>query len=125
MKKISFFIAFLTLATVTGCNKSSKLTCTQSKDFTTAKLDTETVITFKGDYATKTETTMQASFDNEESAKSFAEKYEDKDDYKVEQSGTSVTIKNVQEVSKDSAKSDDNKKSKVKEYLESKSFECK
>lgn len=125
MKKINMLVAIAAVVLVTGCDKASKLTCTNEQKFSTAELNTETVITFKGEYATKTKTTMSASFQNEESAKSFAEKYESSDEYTVKIDGTKVELVNEQTVSKDAKKNDDNKKSNVKEFLEGKGFTCK
>ncbi len=125
MKKLSALLAVFALIILTGCGKKEKLSCTNEQSFGTASLTTNTVITFKGGYATKTETTMVASFESEETATSFAENYKNKDEYTVKQDGTKVTVKNTQTVSKDAAKADENKKDYVREYLEGRNFTCK
>ena len=125
MKKINMLVAVAALLLVTGCGKTSKLTCTNTQSFSTAELKTETVISFKGDYATKTVTTMSASFSNEDSAKSFAQRYQESEDYKVKIDGSKVELVNEVKVSKENIKKDNNKKDKVKEYLEAKGFSCK
>ena len=125
MKKLSAILAIFMLIILTGCGKTEKLTCTNEQAFGTASLTTDTVITFKKGYATKTETTMVATFDSEETATSFAENYKDKDEYTVKQDGSKVTVKNVQTVSKEAAKADENKKDYVRDYLEGRGFTCK
>ena len=125
MKKISIMVAALALVLATGCSKTTKLTCTNTQTFSTAELKTETVITFKGDYATKTKTTMTASFTSKEAAEAFANKYKESDGYKVKVDGEKVELVNEEKVSKESKNKEDNKKAKVKEYLEGKGFSCK
>ncbi len=125
MKKASLIVSAIALIFVTGCSKTTKLTCTNTQSFSTAELKTETVITFKGDYATKTKTTMTASFTSKDSAEAFAKKYKETDGYKVKVNGEKVELVNEEKVDKDSVKKDDNKKAKVKEYLEGRGFSCK
>lgn len=124
-KKLVFLCAVCAVILMTGCGKKDTLTCTNEQSFGTATLTSEIKVTFKDDYATKTETTMVATFDTEDTATAFAENYKDKEDYTVEQDGSKVTVKQTQEVDKESAKSDENKKDYVKEYLEEEGFTCK
>ena len=83
------------------------------------------VITFKDDYARKTETTITATFEDETTAKSFAKYYEGKDEYKITTKGKKVTVVQTEEISQKEAKSDSNKYDSVKKSLEDDGFKCK
>ena len=125
MKKISIIFAAIVLVLVTGCSKKSKLTCTSTQSYSTVEMNTEVVFTFEGEYATKSKTTMTGSFTSEDLAKSFAEKYDRADDYKVKVDGTKVTLIREDKADKKSKKNDDNKKDKIVEYMEGRGYTCK
>lgn len=124
MKKISTFLLIIALIILTGCTKKETLTCTNEQSFGTATLNTEIVSTIKKGYVKESETTLVASFDSEEAAASFEENYKGKDDYTVKREGSKVTVKNTKKISDNAAKSDENKKEKFKEFLESNDFIC-
>ena len=126
MKKTLIFLCMVCMVTImTGCGKTEKITCTREQEFGTAKLNSEIEVTFKEGYATSTETTMVATFESEDTANEFASNYKDNEEYKVKQDGNKVTVKQTQKVEKEEAKSEENKKDKVKSYLESEKFTCK
>ena len=125
MKKLSIIFAAIVLVLVTGCSKKSKLTCTSTQTYSTVEMNTEVVFTFEGEYATKSKTTMTGSFSSEDLAKSFAEKYEKSDEYKVSVDGTKVTLVREDKADKKAKKNEDNKKSKIKEYMEGRGYTCK
>lgn len=125
MKKKFMFLCMVCIVTVmTGCGKADKLTCTNEQEFGTAKLNSEIEVTFKEGYATSTETTMVASFDSEDTANEFASNYKDNEEYKVKQDGKKVTVTQTQKVEEEEAKAEENKKEKVKSYLEEEGFKC-
>lgn len=128
MKKVSIFVAALALIIITGCTKVEKLTCTQNEQVdgsSAASLSSKSIITFEDGYATKYETTQEAVFSDEETAKEYYENFLDSEGYVVNQDGSKVTIKYSQSVSKSASRTEENKKDYIKQYLESKSFECK
>ena len=128
MKKVSIFVAALTLVIMTGCAKVEKLTCTQDEQIdgsSAATLSSKSVITFEDGYATKYETTQDAVFSNEETAKEYYDNFSDSEGYTVKQDGSKVTIKYTQSVSKSASKTEENKKSYIKQYLEGRGFSCK
>ena len=125
MKKFSLLLVAIALVLVTGCSKKSKLTCTSTQSYSTVEMNTEAVFTFDGEYATKSKTTMVGTFNSEDLAKSFAEKYEKSDEYKVSVDGTKVTLSREDKADKKAKKNEDNKKSKIKEYMESRGYTCK
>lgn len=124
-KRLSVCIMVVALVLLTGCSKTKKLTCTQDQSFGSASMNAKAVITFKDDYARKTETTITATFEDETTAKSFAKYYEGKDEYKITTKGKKVTVVQTEEISQKEAKSDSNKYDSVKKSLEDDGFKCK
>lgn len=128
-KKLCLSLAMISVLFITGCGKKSTMTCTGKQEFGSAELNTEMKLSFEKDYLKKTETTMSVEFADESTADSFAKTYTDKKDengnniYTVEKDGNKIVVKSVNDTSDD--KIDQNKKSSVQEYLESRGFTCK
>ena len=124
MRKGLSLVAVLSVLLLTGCS-TDKLTCTNTQDVGSAKLESKITITFKNGYATQSDTVMTATFSSDTVAKTFADSYAGKEDYEVKQNGKVVTVKNTTTVSKDEAKADENKKENVKKSLEEAGLTCK
>lgn len=99
-----------------------KLVCTSEKSFFTAKLKAEVTLLFSNGYVTKSFTKINTSFDNSESAASFAEKYQNKGEYLVRVDGNNVELSSSQDDLKET-----NKKNydELKSYLEEEGYTCK
>lgn len=127
MKKSLMLVAALSsLIILSGCG-GKKLNCEKNSDFPSSTLKSEVKVSFKDDYATKTETKLVAEFKNETNADSYAATYEGKEGYKVkkDKSGKKVTITYSSKVDKDEKKADENKYEKVKDIYESLGYTCK
>ena len=131
-KKIFFIVALFVSILLTGCGKTEKLTCTNEKKYGTAVLKNETVIKFKNGYKSESKTTMEALFDSDSTAKSFADTYEEKmkedaasegiNIISVKQDKNKVVVK-IEETKK-SIKENKTTKAEEKEQLENGGFKC-
>ena len=131
-KRVLFVLALFTTVLLTGCGKADKLTCTNEQKYGTAVLKTETVVKFKNGYKSESKTTMEATFDSDVTAKSFAENYEKRlkdedssqsvDVLSVKQDKNTVIVKTAE--SKSSISKTKIKKDSEKEQLENVGFKC-
>lgn len=136
MKKRILFILLiivlilLIILLVKGCNRTSKLVCTNYQEIGNAKLDTKTIIEFKNNYRVKTKTVFVAEFDDNESASIFKDNYKNKKNTKdenisVKEDNNTITITSTKSINKKDIKKDSNKKDYIKTELEKNNFLCK
>ncbi len=93
MKKVSLlFIIALVMVMITGCGNETKMTCTRDESQTGVDITVEDVITFKNNEIVDGTTTTKASFEKEEAADIFMEKYQSNDDVTVNRNGNEVTV---------------------------------
>lgn len=136
MKKRILFILLvivlilLIILLVKGCNRNTKLVCTNYQEIGNAKLDTKTTIEFNNNYRVKTTTLLTAQFDDNESASIFKDNYKNKKNTKdenisVKEDNNTITITSTKSINKKDRKKDSNKKDNIRKELEKNNFLCK
>ena len=123
-KCLHFSMMLFIIVLLAGCGTKEKMVCRKSQTIGTVELKQTVEYTFEDGYALDSKSTIEAEFNDEESAKNFSESYKEKEDCKVELDGKKVKVIRTEAVSDDSKKAKANKKETVREDTESKDFIC-
>lgn len=120
-KTLLLGIIAVMLVLLTGCGKEEHMTCTKNHTIAGVEIINTTEYTFKDDYVSKKQVTMESTFADEEAAEAFAKNYEDQEKYTVKKDGKKISISYLESAEK----TDINKKEAIMEAMDTQGYTCK